>query len=140
MYSTKFKINVTKEIYESAKNCKSILPISKGNGIGSNCAIAKAVAVLFPDVWVETQKIDFVSDWHEYIEGPSAYVGKYGSVELPIEVQDMIILFDNTSVEDRPNLPEFSFEIEVPDTLLEKVVDISSIEEILKDCKSLELV
>lgn len=128
-----FKINVTKKIYEASRFC------TLEEGIGSNCAIAKAIGILFPDAWVTEKEIIFFNDI-SLLTNETTFYTEIGRTKLPLRAQILVNKFDKATPEERLSLPEISFEIKVSDQILEKIVDISEISRILKDCRTLELV
>ncbi|MDQ6903741.1 MAG: hypothetical protein M3139_12095 [Bacteroidota bacterium] len=108
-----FKISITKEILASSKDCGI-------NGdtetIGKNCAIAIALKDIFPDV--------FVTDYHIYPQG----LREAGSVKelkimMPKIAQDFVKIFDSLKgiSKLRLLLPEFDFEILIPDEFISQI-------------------
>lgn len=102
---TKLRITVTKEILEKTKHCSVFSQYST-----TNCAIACAVRDVFP-----TAKV-----WANHI-APFTDHGKYKSIRLPQEAQDFIEAFDDATAEERVMMKPISFEIEVPDEVIEKI-------------------
>lgn len=105
----KTQIKITKEIYQRSMMCgvqtqsHLMLPISK------NCAIALAVREIDKRASVGATRIK----WYGIIE----------ESVLPERAQLMIHVFDTLvhTPEQRPKLEEFTFEIELPDALIEKI-------------------
>ena len=124
---TKLKIKVTKEVYQKSMYCGT----AQGGGecITQNCAIAVAVRDVFPHAEVGADDIVF---------SPLEMIGV---AQLPQIAKSMIVLFDSftDNPEVRLHLPEFEFEIEVPDEVVDSI-GINEIKEILKTSKTLELV
>lgn len=118
----KLKINITKEVLKKSMWCGTEkMDISKSTFISQNCAIACAICDIFPNASVAPNHITFhiCSD-----------------IELPEVAQEFIVSFDILShaPEERLNLPEFSFEIDVPESVIEQI----NIDDI-KNSKTLEL-
>lgn len=120
----KFQINITKDILKRSMMCGT----EDFQGlISKNCPIALAIRDLFPDATTGAIRIEFNNDSSRCID-------------LPFEAKYFINRFDELwrIPEKRLNLPEFSFEIDVPEEYL-PTVDISEIQEILKNSSSLQL-
>lgn len=122
----KILIKVTKEVLQKTMMCNGL------NGdVTENCAFAYAVRELFPRARVN----------YSCIHGPVVGQRHRWRIELPRNVANWIVDFDllNTSPLKRLDLPEISFEAEVP----EEAIDSISIREayrILSESKTLELV
>lgn len=140
--STKIKIHVTKEILERSAYCGLRKPINMCNGkdimempimkegqIGSNCAVALAIWDIFPNAWVNGTFIKFYS-----LSGEET-----GRSKLPMPIPKYINDFDGNSPELRRIMKPISFEIDVPDEVIDEI-SIGEITERLKDCKTIELV
>jgi len=107
-----FKIKVTKEILALSKDCGQ----NEIEIIGKNCAIALAMKDIFPEVFVSGYYIHpFGSD----DEDPMANL----EIPLPKIAQDFVRLFDSLSAIPgvRPMLPEFEFEISIPDEIIAEI-------------------
>jgi hypothetical protein len=108
-----FTIKITKEILAQ---CKGLSAGDDIQTIGKNCAIAIAIKELFPEV--------FVSDNYIY---PFGNVNNRDCIDLKIEMpkiaQDFIQVFDSLSPIPRVRLllPEFEFEINIPDEVIAKI-------------------
>lgn len=127
--STRLRINITKDLLNRAKDCKVTLP----GGFGKNCAIALGIIDILPDACVnETDCINFVREE----DGREIY---YACSGLPIEAQDFIDSFDSLLPEERIKMKPFSFEIEVPDAVIDKI-SIDELKESLINHPTLELV
>jgi hypothetical protein len=113
-----FNVKVTKEILRQSKYCGKD---REGYKIGNNCAIALAVADIFPDV--------FVSGFHIYPLGVETPAVQDLRIPLPLVARQFIKLFDGFYL--TPNLrtllPEFEFEMEIPDEVIFSI----NIEELL---------
>lgn len=97
--------------------------------IAENCAVTKAVQEVFPNA--KTERV---------------YINPFGELEserinLPNEATEFIWDFDDlrNSPYKRLDLPEFSFEIEVPDSVIDKI-GISDLEGVIERSETLELV
>ncbi len=106
-----FTIRVTKEILDRAKYCGQ----KQEESIGENCAIALALRDLFPDVSVTGTGI------HPF--GSERNLKGDLSISLPFVARDFIKVFDSLVAMPRVRLllPEFDFEIMIPDKVLEQI-------------------
>lgn len=117
---TQFKITITKEIIAQCKNCGS------GNDarlVENNCAIAVALAAIFPKVYVTNLYIF-----------PFGIVGdKDIRIPIPLIAQQFINLFDGFRLIPslRLLLPEFEFTIDIPDEVLEQI-NIDDVKELIE--------
>ena len=108
-----FKIKVTKEILELSKECGAH---NDFDTIGKNCAIAIALKDIFPGV--------VVTDYYIY---PFGIDNKNKSDDLRIVMpkiaQDFVKIFDSLSAihKLRLLLPEFEFEISIPDEIISQI-------------------
>lgn len=109
---TAFKIVITKAIIEHSKYCgtKNDAP-----AIGNNCAVANALADIFPNV--------YVTDDHIFPFGMECENGPGLSIPLPVIAQQFIKLFDGFYLTPRLRLllPEFEFSIDIPDEVIEQI-------------------
>lgn len=119
----KIKIKVTKEILQESKMCQS------DNQIGMNCAIARAVRDVFPAAWVSHFNL-----YPFYFKDDGIT-----SINMPAEASLFITKFDRNDANERVNMTEVSFEIDVPDDVIDQI-GISEVHRILKESKTLELV
>jgi hypothetical protein len=118
-----FKISVTKVILEQSKHCGSNDNL---DAIGKNCAIATALKDIFPDVQV--------SGHHIYPFGINEYEDTGDKkIPLPQIAQHFIKVFDSLAAipNVRTRLPEFEFEISIPD----EVISMINIDEALTNAK-----
>lgn len=124
----KILIHVTKEMYKRAMMCGT--STNPNMLISENCAIALAVREIAPEAKVTGSEII----WSFYDSGlPELYS------HLPEQAKQMIQIFDSTSPMKRLDLPEFSFEVDFPDALVEKI-GIEEVKAILEKSETLEAV
>lgn len=119
---TKLKITVTKEILEKSKNCQAY--------DGSNCAVSLAIRDIFPNTYVNTKTIDF--DPHNPFNTKLL-------VSLPSNAYSFIRTFDEASPAQRINMKPISFEIEIPDEVIDKI-NIDELKPLLQNHPTLQLV
>ena len=121
---TVLRIKVTKEILRKTKYCGTYLA-ETNKPTNQSCAIAEAVISIFPNASVGNVVLCFDSRSH--------------SSPLPENARVFIREFDTTSPDFREELPEFEFEIEVPESVINSV-NIDEVKELLKGHKTLELI
>ncbi len=113
------RIHITKDVLKRSMLCEDQVH-------NQNCAIALAIRDIFPRacVWVSCIAEDDIE-----------------IIQLPVEAQKFIRAFDSLSKNPsaRLDLPEFSFDIEVPEEVVNSI-GLSEVEKILKESKTLELV
>lgn len=123
---TTIRVNVTKKVIEESRFCGNELiaqdweaknKINGLDGYMSNCAIAKAIWDIIPNICVLTQEVMFYSK-----------TSCLGVSDLPKKAVRFVDKFDRSSPAERLSLEPISFELEIPDT----VIDNISIEEITK--------
>lgn len=119
----KIKIHVTKDILERSKMCG----VKKNSLTVHSCAVAIAVKDIFKSVAVDGITICV---YHK--------IG-YTEIDLPEEARIFIRVFDNCKPKDRVLLPEFSFEITIPDSVIDKI-GIEQATHLINESKTLELV
>lgn len=124
----KLIIMVTKEILKRSAMC-GLCPGSEPGLIGHNCAIALAVRDIFPGAYVQPQCI--------LPFGGNPYLGA-PKISLPSEAISFISRFDGYTYEGRLRMHEISFEIEVPDSVIERI-DISELTPLLENHPNLKL-
>jgi hypothetical protein len=112
MVPIQFKIAITKEILAQCKNCGT------GNDAGrieDNCAIAIALADIFPKV--------YVTDLYIFPFGIEGDNKKDINIPIPGIAQQFIKLFDGFRFTPRLRLmlPEFDFMIDIPDEVIEQI-------------------
>lgn len=110
--STQFKIAISKEIIAQSVNCGT------GNNtppVENNCAIAIALANIFPKVYVTNHFI--------YPFGIDGENGNSIKIHLPLIAQQFIKLFDGFRLTPRLRLilPDFEFIIDIPDEVIEQI-------------------
>lgn len=119
----KIEIKITKDVLKRSMWCGvTVKPVS------TNCAISLAVRDLFPDASTSTEYI--VLDKHGY-----------HCLETPKIATRFINAFDALihSPEKRLDLPEFSFEIDIPEQVIERI-GIQEAKAILQKSETLSLV
>ena len=118
---TQFKIAITKEIIAHCKNCDA----GNETRIENNCAIAFALADIFPKVYVTNFCI-----FPFGIEGDKQ---KDIKIPLPVIAQQFIKLFDGFRLTPRLRLilPEFEFTIDITDEVIEQI-DINDVRELIE--------
>lgn len=116
----KLQITVTKEILKASERCGFDDKLEYW--VHKECAIALAVRDIFPDAHVLDKEISVFNDY----DHPNDKV----IIPIPIEAQNFIKEFDKLKIAPykRLELPELTFEVEVPDSVIEKI-DISGIYE-----------
>tara|TARA_R110000868_G_scaffold14426_3_gene67154 strand:+ start:13748 stop:14116 length:369 start_codon:yes stop_codon:yes gene_type:complete len=120
----KLQINITKDILQRSMMCGT------ENFVGTtpeNCAIALAVRDLFPEAVVSSDTI--------------YYFPTNKSCLLPADAQNFIEIFDelNTCPEKRLNLNEFSFEIDIPEAVID-AIGLEQVHAILENHTTMQLV
>lgn len=125
----KLQINLTKEVLKESKYCK--------NEPGENCAIANAIRDIFPEAMIGTSKIFFKKDSKKPFD--FFFNSKNETIELPLIASQFIDNFDNSSPEEREKMNPISFEIIIPESIIDEI-DISEVNEILSHSKTLQLV
>lgn len=115
----KILIKITKDVLRRSAMCR-------GN-ITENCAVALAVRDMFPESWMG----------RAYLCLSYGYT-KYYYITVNNNVTQFIKSFDISTPAQRLLLPEFSFEIEVPQQLIDSI-GIGEVYRILSESKTLEL-
>lgn len=129
----KLKIKVTKDILRRSMMCGTII----GNGglmtplPSSNCAIAVAIKDIFPSAAIGTIGMLFIKEEQDN----GAWKGSPYGLDLDKDTQQYISKFDSSTPEERLELPEYEFTIEVPNA----VIGLINIEA-LEACPTMELV
>jgi hypothetical protein len=98
------KFKVTKEILH-----KSVIDLQNGGRQSQNCAIATTLKEIFPFVSFSGSSVSING---RYAEGVAFTV--------PKEVQHYAFEFDTATMEERENLPEFEFTLDIPNYLMPK--------------------
>ncbi len=117
-----FKIAITKEIISQCKNCGT------GNDarpVENNCAIAVALADIFPKV--------YVTDLYIFPFGVDGGKEKDIKIPMPVIAQQFVKLFDGFRFTPRLRLmlPEFEFTIDIPDEVIEQI-NIDDVRELIE--------
>lgn len=110
---------------------------NKNDWVVENCAIALAVRDIAPHAMVTL--VNILWDGSFMYHNPNIPPFDREVSDLPIEAKKMIQLFDSTSPMKRLSLPEFSFEVDFPDVLVEKI-GIEEVKAILEKSETLEAV
>lgn len=124
----KLTINITKDVLKEAMYCGTL----KSPGFTSeNCGIAVAIRSIFPNASVGVNS--FTTDGR-------VPAGKAFTIPLPEKAGLFILEFDSLASypHDRLKMEEFSFEIDIPEKVLNEI-NIDEIKEVLKTSKTLEL-
>ena len=107
-----YSIKINKAILEFSKKCGA----EEIEVIGENCAIALALKHIFPEVvvtgdYIYPFGIDDCDNWNKL------------KIPLPKVAQDFISAFDSLCAvpNQRLRLPEFEFEISVPDEIISEI-------------------
>lgn len=127
----KLNVEITKEILNRSANCSG--------SVGLNCAIGLAIYEIFGGrSWVETDLI--VIQKNKIEEGDIMLkANTVAEIELPQEAQDFIADFDQFKPGQRKEMQPFSFEIDVPDEVIE-MINIDEIYKVLETSTCLKLV
>lgn len=123
----KIKIKITKEIYYRAMDCGTG---DTCNTVSSNCAVALAIREIAPKAKVYTDLIAWKGEKY-YRWKTDEYITR-----LPQVARHLIVIFDNSYPMQRLQLPEFSFEVEFPDSMVEQI-GINEVEKILETSETL---
>ena len=107
---TQFKIVINKEILAQCKDCGTA---NDTRLVENNCAIAIALAAIFPEVYVTNRYI-----FPFGIEGEKDW-----QIPIPLIAQQFIKLFDGFRLTPRLRLllPEFEFTIDIPDAVIDQI-------------------
>lgn len=123
------QINITKEVLFASRDCDS------SGLIGQNCAIGKAIVDVFGlKSWVGQYSIELYNNIISSIPRNND-CNIIGNIQLPLEATLFIRKFDKSCPLQREVLTPFSFEIDVPDEILEQIIDISEIDNLLNNAK-----
>lgn len=127
---TKLRITVTKEILERSRFCG----FASGQLPTSHCAIALAIRDIWPNACIEEEGI-FVDATNK--EG-RFWRGIF-DIKLPYEATTFIQEFDSATIIQRPLLPEISFEITIPEEIIDQI-NIDELKPLLENHPTLEFV
>lgn len=125
-------IKVTKEILYESSFCPVLIPGQTASDfqakfIRGNCAISNAVREVFP-----------LAETFRNCICPFGLMG-VSEIRLPQEASEFISQFDFARPEKRIEMQPISFEIEVPQEVIDKI-GIEEVTRILSESKTLELV
>lgn len=126
----KIKIKITRDILYRSQNCNS-------DNQKKKCAIALAIRDLWPNALVWGCGITGILPSHKRIPDNGVSVGY--EIKFDWSVTEWISMFDKLEPEERIKLPEYSFDIVVPDEAIEKI-GIDQAYKVLSESKTLELV
>ena len=127
---TRLTIKVTKDIIEKSRFCGQVKDLHNSS---THCAIALAIRDIFPDARVSPN--------HIYPFGPIFLNNddmKRVYIQLPKEAIIFISIFDNMDACQRLELAEITFDIEIPDIVIEKI-DIDELKPLLANHPTLAL-
>lgn len=113
----KILIKITKEVLEKTKMCEA-------DKLSENCAISYAVRALFPLAITQRTYMWFGNKEGDY-------------TSLPMKAREFITAFDSLFPEERVKMKPFSFEIDVPDSVINEI-GIGQVYKILSESKTLE--
>ena len=121
-----FKIAITKEIIAHCKNCGTG---NNAHRVENNCAIAFALAGIFPKVHVANLFI--------FPFGIDRNKDNDIKIPMPLIAQQFIKLFDGFRLTPRLRLllPEFEFTMEVPDDVIEQI-NIDDVRELINEAET----
>ena len=110
--SVQFEIKITKEILQLSKECGTH---GQTDTIGKNCAIAVSLKDIFPLV--------FVTGDYIYPFGIDKGNLDKLKIEMPKVAKDFVRVFDSLSAipKVRLCLPEFEFELSIPDEIISQI-------------------
>jgi hypothetical protein len=117
-----FKIVITKEMIAHCKNCGTG---NEEDRIENNCAVAFALANIFPKVQVTHHCI--------FLFGMESNKEKDIKIPLPLIAQQFIKLFDGFGLTPKLRLllPEFESTIDIPDKAIESI-NIDEVRELIE--------
>jgi hypothetical protein len=128
----KILIKITKDVLKRSAMC-GIEKLYKGD----SCAVALAIIDFLPYSSVGKNEV------YPFYHSPINYyklLPKYeDAIKLPSAAEEFISTFDALSPEQRIEMPEISFEIEVPDSVIQKI-GIGQVYKVLSESKTMELV
>jgi len=129
----KIKIHVTKEIYRKAMMCGTQKRYD--SSVPTSCAIALAVREVAPKAFITNSGIS----WLGIDRATGLDIGEFS--RMPNFVNRMVSIFDALcdEPEERIMLPEFSFEVDFPDELIEEI-GLDEVKAILAKSETLEFV
>lgn len=125
----KITIHITKEILKRSKYCSIDKGSPQENMTGQNCAISCAIVELFgTKSWVNMDEILFFKQEIEFTKDGFGILDEENFVRIPLPENAIrfINIFDFALPEERITLPEISFNIDIP----EEVIDLINIDEV----------
>ena len=128
----KIEINISKEILARTQYCgydQCGIKDQDAN-IAKNCAIAVACAEVF-------DRVSVGDSIHIYAGGVKPRF--LGIIQLPVAAIEFTTVFDAMHPVQRLDIEPFSFEIDVPDTIIDKI-GTAEITELLEHSESLKLI
>lgn len=126
----KLKINVTKDILKKSAFCGEADVLV--HYVSTNCAIALAIRDLFPYAWIYNTNVQF-------LEADNLHSRIIGKCELPKKAIKFILNFDVALPEERMKMRPISFEIEIPEEVIE-TINIEEALNIVSKGKTMELI
>lgn len=127
-------VKVTKEVLLESKDCC--------RDIGINCAVSKAVIQLLPNSWVEEDQILVYANYLDLVAarfGKNKQIQPVATIILPYEAQLFIREFDETSADGRPYMEPISFEIDIPEEVIQ-LIGIGQVYKVLSESRTLEMI
>lgn len=118
---TKITINVTEEKIKEAMYCGLSGYFQRKGGYSTNCPIALTLFDIFPNATIEANVIIFYNRRNRAI----------GKCKLPQVAQAFILEFDDKTPEERAKMKPISFEISVPNSVI-NLISIKEIKDKLK--------
>ncbi len=134
----KIQIKITKEVLERSSMCERPGE-SREARVGQNCAIGKAIVDLFGSkTWVSKDVIHFYKNGNPIDD--YGYFNIYSDfrIILPKKATDFINAFDDKTPLERILMHELSFEIEVPNEVID-LIGIGQVYKVLSESKTLQL-
>ncbi|MDW0189351.1 MAG: hypothetical protein QOA70_06840 [Nitrososphaeraceae archaeon] len=127
----KILVKVTRDVLERSKMCG----IDKDEWImiPYNCAVSLAIIELFPSACTETLYCYLLGENDSSTNNENSM----DAVVLPSYVSDFIVEFDGLTPDERVLMSPFSFEIEVPEYVIQKI-GIGQIYKVLSESSTLE--
>lgn len=134
----KITVKVTKDVQRRAMYCDRM-----SGDIKSTCEVAIAIRELFPNAQVFAKALSFtgagVNEYDSKMIWLTTEELPKGMVRVPKKVTTRINQFDENTPIQRLLMPEFSFEIDVPNEVIDQI-GIGQCYKVLSESKTLELV
>lgn len=131
--STKLKISVTKEVLWESRECGGMMDV---------CAVSVAIRDIFPDALTGIKYIYPYKSQQSLSGSENEIAKKLGFndiIKLPQEASAFIRKFDQSTVAERVAMQPISFEISIPDKVIEKI-NIEELRPLLENHPTLELI